>query len=82
MVLLRELLDSILGSVSNDNDNTWKMEIDNSREQCHLLLDNVVPYGRKMLLELRVMNQDGGSQQLLLVRLTQFGKVTEGLLIS
>ena len=64
MVLLR---DSILGSVLRDDDDTWKVEI----EQCRMLLDTIIPHGKKMLLELRVLTQDGRSQQVLLVRLTQ-----------
>lgn len=64
MVLLR---DGILGSVLRDDDDTWKVEI----EQCRTLLDTMVPHGKKMLLELRALTQDGRSQQLLLVRLTQ-----------
>ena len=82
MVLLRELLHGILGSVLGDDDDTCKVEIRNSREQCHVLLDTVVPHGRKMLLELRLLNQDGGSQQLLLARLTQSSSLMGGLLTS
>ena len=69
MVLLRELLDGILDSVSGDDDDTWKVEIPNSSEQCHLVLNTIVPHGRKILVELKVLNKDGGTQQLLLVRL-------------
>ena len=76
MVRLRELFDDILDSVSGDDDDTWKVEIRNSREQRRMFLDAVVPHERKMLVELRVLNRDELSQQPLLVRLTQFGSLT------
>ena len=81
MVRLRELLDDIFDDVAGDDDDTWKVEIHNSREQRQMSFDTVVPRERKMVLELRVLNQDGLSQQLLLVRLTQFGTLTGSLLI-
>ncbi|KAK0512843.1 hypothetical protein JMJ35_004860 [Cladonia borealis] len=58
MVRLRELLDDIFDSVSGNDDDTWKVEIHNSREQRQMSFDTVVPRERKMVLELRVLNQD------------------------
>ncbi len=71
MVLLRELLNDILASVSGNDDDTWHIETSKSREQCHMLVNTPMPYGKIILLELRVISQDGGSEQILLVRLTQ-----------
>lgn len=81
MVRLRELLDDILDSNLGDDDDTWKVEICNSREQRQVSFDTIVPHERKMVLELRVLNQDGSSQRLLLVRLTQLVSLTGSLLI-
>ena len=58
MIRLRELLEDILDGVSGDEDDTWKVEICNSREQRQMSIDTVVPHERKILLELRVLNQD------------------------
>ena len=70
MVLLRELLDGILDSVS-DKDVTWNIKSYKSREQCHTLVNTLMPCGKKILLELRILNQNGESEQLLLVRFIQ-----------
>ena len=70
MVLLRELLEGILDGISGDDD-TWNIKSYKSREQCHTLINTLMPYGKKVVLELRVLNQNGGSEQLLLVRITQ-----------
>ena len=71
MVRLRELLEDILDSVSEDKDDTWKVQICSSREQRQMSIDTVVPHDRKLLLELRLLNLDGWSQRLFLVRFTQ-----------
>ena len=71
MVFLRELLDGILYSVSGNDDNAWNIKSCKSREQCHTLANTLMPYGKNLLLELRILDQNGESEQLLLVRFKQ-----------
>ena len=69
MVFLYELLDSILGGLPG-NDNTWNIRSYKSREQCHPLVHTPVSC-KKIVLELKLLNENGGSEHLLLVSFAQ-----------
>ena len=65
MAFLYELLDSILGGLPGSDD-TWNIRPYKSREQCHPLVHTPVSY-KKIVLELKILSENGGSEPLLLV---------------